>query len=54
MSISNEEREFSVTMGERITQLRKLRNMTQAQLPISRLPRARRRFVTEVLQTVLA
>ena len=51
MTIGIEKRRFFVTMGERIAQLR---NMTQARLAISRLPRARRRFVTEFLQAVLA
>ncbi len=32
MAISSEERQFFVTMGERIAQLRKARNLTQAQL----------------------
>ena len=116
MTISSEERQFFVSMGERIASLRKARNMTQAQLAeelgvaqqtvqayesgarripvsalptvartlavslevlfgedqqagrkrgpvpkwqqqmesIARLPRARQRFVTEVLDTVLA
>ncbi len=32
MAISSDERQFFVTMGERIAQLRKARNLTQAQL----------------------
>jgi hypothetical protein len=32
MAISSDERQFFVAMGERIAQLRKARNMTQAQL----------------------
>jgi transcriptional regulator with XRE-family HTH domain len=32
MTISSDERQFFVTMGERIAQLRKARNMTQTQL----------------------
>ncbi len=32
MAISTEERQFFITMGERIAQLRKARDMTQAQL----------------------
>jgi len=31
MTISSEERQFFVSMGERIASLRKARNMTQAQ-----------------------
>lgn len=32
MAISSDERQFFVTMGERIAQLRKERNITQTQL----------------------
>ena|ERR1035437_3520512 len=32
MALSNEEREYFVALGERITQLRKARNITQVQL----------------------
>ena len=45
MAISSEERNFFIALGERITLLRKAHG---------KLPKARQRFVREMLETVLA
>ena len=68
MAISKQERAFFAELGERIAQRRRDQAITQAQLAaalsvsyqpiqamerIRRLPKAKQRFVMEILKTVL-